>query len=462
MQPQSPIFWHQGLFLQPQHFQLAEAFDSFSRQPLRLYGRQHFWGVGSLSINEPGFGNKLFEIQQGDFVFPDGSYAVYPGNAVLQARSFDDAWVESEKPFTVYLGLYKEDTSGGNVTTVQDYKDAGTLVTRFAASETPEEVPDMLGDGPAAQVRRMRYVLRIFWESEIKELENYHLMPIARLEREGEEVKLSQNFIPPILSIHSSNKLFSIVKEVRDLIGSRCRQLETYKSPRDIPGMDLEIRYLVFLLALRTLNRFVPLLHHYTEGSPLHPWQAYGVLRQIIGELSTFSESVNAFGETRDGSRQLPAYDHENLWLCFSTARRLINTLLEGIMMGPEFLIRLEYDGEYYSAELPETFFAPGNNYWLVLRTGMQRQRLLESMEHVVKLSAAKNLTTLIARAVPGIPLEYSEETPAGLPRTANAHYFHVDRNSPQWRDVENSQHVSLYWDTAPEDLIAELAVLRS
>lgn len=462
MQPQSPIFWHQGLFLQPQHLQLTEAFHRFSREPLRTYGSQHLWGVGSLSINEPGFGNKLFEVQQGDFLFPDGSYAVFPGNCLLQARSFDEDWVESEKPFTVYVGLHKQDPAGKNVTTVKDFNQAGGAITRYAASEIPEEAPDILGDGPPAHVRRLRYVLRIFWETEIGELENYHLMPIAKLEREGEDVKLARGFIPPSLSVHCSHKLFALIKEIRDLIGSRCRQLEAYKSPRDIQGMDLEIRYLIFLLALRTLNRYVPLFQHYTEGAPLHPWQIYCVVRQLIGELSTFSESVNAFGETRDGTRALPPYDHENLWLCFSTARNMINMLLEGIMMGPEFLIRLEFDGEYFSAELPETFFAPGNNYWLVLRAGMEPQRLLESMHHVVKLSAAKNLTTLIARAVPGIPLEYTPETPAGLPRTANAQYFRIDKDSAQWRDVESSGHIALYWDTAPEDLIAELVVLRS
>lgn len=462
MQPQSPIFWHQGLFLQPQHFQLAEAHSRFSLHPLHTYGPQHFWGTGSVQINEPGFGNKLFEIQAGEFLFPDGVYAVFPGNCLLQSRSFDEAWVESEKPFTVYLGLYKNDPAGNNVTTVPDFKEAGTIVTRYAASESPEEVPDNLGDGPPAHVRRLRYALRIFWETEIHELSNYHLIPIAKLEREGENVTLAHTFIPPTLSIRNSARLFSLVKEIRDLIGSRCRQLEAYKSPRDIQGMDLEIRYLVFLLALRTLNRYVPLLQHATEGPHLHPWNVYSILRQLIGELSTFSERINAFGETRDGKQSLPPYDHENIWFCFSTARNLVNTLLEGIMMGPEFLIRLEYDGEYYSAELPETFFVAGNNYWLVLRTSISTERLLESMQHVVKLSAAKNLTTLIARAVPGIPLTYAPETPAGLPHTGNARYFKIDKDSGQWRDVENSNHVSLYWDTAPEDMTAEIVVLRS
>lgn len=462
VQPQSPIYWHQGLFLQPQHFQRAEAFNEFSRQPVRTYGQQYFWGVGSLRINEPGFGNKLFEILEGDFLFPDGIYAVYPGNCVLQSRSFDEAWVESEKPFTVYLGIFKENPDGNNVTTVADLKDAGQLVTRYAATEEPENITDSQGDGPVAHVRRLRYVLRIFWENEIDELENYHLIPIARLEREGEDVKLAKQFVPPCLSVRSSDKLYSFIKEIRDLIGSRCRQLEAYKSPRDIQGMDLEIRYLIFLLALRSLNRYVPVMQHFTEGSHLHPWQVYLTLRQLVGELSTFSESINAFGETRDGTQALPPYDHENLWLCYATARNLINRLLEGIMMGPEFLIRLEYDGEYYSAELPETFFETGNNYWLVLRTSMEEGRLLESMQHVVKLSAQQNLTTLIARAVPGIPLDYSPETPAGLPRTTNAKYFRIDKDCPQWRDVENNQNVSLYWDTAPKDLMAEIVVLRS
>ncbi len=462
MQPQSPIFWHQGLFLQPQHFQLTEAFQRFRHEPLLRYATQYFWGVGALRINEPGFGNKLFEVQQGEFIFPDGSCAVFPGNAVLHARSFDQAWVESEKPFNVFIGLYKEDPAGGNVTQVPDINEPETIVTRYVVAEKPEEIPDALADGPPAMVRRMRYVLRIFWENEIASLDNYHLLPLAQLERVGENIQLAQSFIPPSLSIRSSSRLFALLKEIRDMVGSRCRQLEDYKSPRDLQGGELELRYMVFLLALRSLNRYVPLLQHQGEAPNLHPWIAYGVLRQLVGELSTFSERVNAFGESRDGSIMLPPYDHENLWACFSTARDLINKLLESIMLGPEFLIRLEYDGEYYSAELPETFFAPGNNYWLVLRTTQDLEQVLDSLRHLVKLSAVRNLTTLIARAVPGIPLEFSPEAPSGLPRGANAYYFKIDKDSGQWRDVEENRQISLYWDAAPKDLFAELVVLRS
>lgn len=462
MLPHKPIFWHQGLFLQPQHFQLTEAFREGQTRPLREYGQNFFWGVGELEINEPGLGNKLFEVHRGEFLFPDGTYTTYPGNAVIPARSFDAAWVESEKPFTVYLGLYKHNNAAENVSSVASLEQGSQAPTRFLATLDPEDVPDRYGVGPTAKVKFLTYGLKIFWETEIAKVDNCHLIPIAQLEREGDDIKLSKFFIPPCLSIASNARLEGIVKEIRDLIATRCRQLEEYKSPKDLQGMDLEVRFLIFLLALRTLNRYVPALYHVTETRNLHPWTVYGVVRQMLGELSTFSERLNAFGEDKQGKRLLPQYDHDNLWLCFSTARTLVARVLEGIMMGPEFLIRLIHDGEYYTAEAPDTLFEEGNNFWLVLRTILDRDAILSAVRNVAKLSAAKNLTTLIARAVPGIPLEYTAQPPSGLPRSPNSYYFKIDKTSPLWLEVERTKNISLYWDSAPEDLAAEVIVMRS
>lgn len=462
MKAHKPIFWRQGMFLQPQHFQLTEAFRENQSKPLREYGQHYFWGVAELEINEPGLGNKLFEVHHGEFMFPDGTYVRYPGNAIIPARSFDADWVESEKPFTVYLGLYKHSSVGENVTSLVSLDQGSQASTRYLSTLDPEDEPDRYGVGPAAKVHFLTFGLKIFWETEIEKVDNCHLMPIAQLEREGDDIKLSKSFIPPSLSIRANGRLEGLVKEIRDLIGSRCRQLEEYKSPKDLQGMELEIRFLIFLLALRTLNRYVPSLYHFTETRDVHPWEIYGLIRQMLGELSTFSERLNAFCEDKQGKRLLPQYDHENLWLCFSMARTLVARVLEGIMMGPEFLIRLVHDGEYYAAEAPDSLFEEGAAYWLVLRTSMDRDAMLTAVRNVAKLSAAKNLTTLIARAVPGVPLEYAASPPSGLPRSPNSHYFKIDRASALWQDVERTKNIALYWDTAPEDLIAEIIVLRS
>lgn len=462
MNLEKPLFWHQGLFLQPQHLQLADLQKNALLQPFRKYSKPHFWGVAGLEIQEAGLGNKSFEILNGEIVFQDGTYAVFPGNSVLKPRSFDDAWLEGEKPFTVFLGLRKWDPAGENATVVPSMDETSDINTRFATTADPEEIRDMHGDGPAAQVKQLSYVLRIFWETEQEKLDNYNLIPIAELERDGEEIRLSRKFTPPCLSVDASDWIVRTLKDIRDQITSRCRQLEEYKSPKEVQSMDFDIGYMVFLLALRSLNRYVPLLYHMTETKNLHPWDVYSVLRQMIGELSTFSEGLNAVGERLDGTRALPPYDHLALWECFSAAQSLVSEMLDSITVGAGHRIRLEYDGAYYSGEISERMLGSRNRFWLVLRTEAPADEITESFRRVAKLSVKRNITTLLARAVPGIPLEYYPVPPPGLPRRANSHYFRIDHTSSQWLEVEPEQILSLFWDSAPEDMTAEILVIGS
>ncbi|MDE3019819.1 MAG: type VI secretion system baseplate subunit TssK, partial [Nitrospirota bacterium] len=51
MDSKKPIFWHQGLFLQPQHFQLSDLYAGFLQRPFADLGLPHFWGVGALELS---------------------------------------------------------------------------------------------------------------------------------------------------------------------------------------------------------------------------------------------------------------------------------------------------------------------------------------------------------------------------------------------------------------------------
>ena len=101
------------------------------------------------------------------------------------------------------------------------------------------------------------------------------------------------------------------------------------------------------------------------------------------------------------------------------------------------------------------------NHFWLGLRTEKDAGEVNEAVRHVAKLCVKKNMTTLISRAVPGIPLEHFPAPPPGLPRRANSHYFRIDQSSTLWSEVEKGKTISLFWDSAPEDLTAEIIVLR-
>jgi type VI secretion system protein ImpJ len=422
----------------------------------------HFWGAIDVEIQKAALGTRTFSLLKGDLLFPDGTYVVLPGNALINARSFDEAWVEGGRPLTVFIGMKKLNTTSENVTILEKLDSVADITTRFVASADAEEVKDLHMNGPSGQVKSLYHVLRIFYETEKDQLGDYVLLPIAQLERAGEEIVLSQGFIPPCMSISSSEILLKIIKEIRDQIFARGRQLEEYKSQRGIQTAEFGSRDMVYMLALRSLNRYIPMLFQFTETPQVHPWMVYGVLRQLIGELSSFSENINVIGEAADGSRSLPLYNHRNIYDCFSLAQSLISQLLDEITAGPDYVIRLVSDGTYYAAELKPAVFDGRNRYYIVLKTEEDPKSILESISTAAKLSSREQLPLLIARALPGIGLEHLTVPPQELPRRANSIYFAVDHYNDQWALVSRGHNIALYWDNAPEDMDVELMVVNS
>lgn len=460
MDIQRPLFWHQGVFLQPQHFQLIDLTFRSLLNPYNNFLVPHFWGIDDIEIQKAALGTRTFSLLKGNFLFPDGTHVVLPDNAVVNARSFEEAWIEGGKPFTVFIGMKKWNNSGENVTVLDKLDSVSDVTTRFVTTADAEEVKDLHVSGPSGQVKRLHYALRIFWETEKELVGDYILLPVAQLERNGEEINLSQSFIPPCLLISGSETLMKLIREIRDQISARGRQLEEYKSQRGIQTAEFGSRDMVYLLALRSLNRYIPLLFHFTETQQVHPWPVYGILRQLIGELSSFSENVTVMGELKDGSRILPVYNHRNISECFSAAQTLVSQLLDEITAGPDYVIRLVYDGTYHAAELKPAIFEGSNRFYLVLKTEEDPRNILQSISTVAKVSSREHLPLLIARSLPGIGLEHLPVPPQELPRRANSIYFAVDHHNDQWALVSKMHNIAVYWDNAPEDMEAELMVV--
>lgn len=460
MDIQRPIFWHQGLFLQPHHFQQNDLYIQGLQTPLRKFLSPYFWGIAGFDYSKGALENFTFDMVRGEFLFPDGTFVVFPGNSVLAGRSFEDAWVELSKPFTIYLGLKKIDESGVNSTELTKNDEISSVATRYVSKSEPEDVEDLYEIGPAGQVKKMRFVLKLFWETEKEMVGDYLLLPLARLEKDGEAIKVSPKFIPPALTIQSSEFLDQIVRDIRDQLTSRSRQLNEYKAQRGIHTSDFGARDMVFMLALRTLNRYVPLLFHFTESATVHPWQVFGLLRQLIGELSSFSNKINVAGESEDGQTVLGAYDHSDLSRCFLAARSLISQLLDEITAGPEYVIALVSDGTYFTSDLSPSHFSEGNRYYIVVETEDDPERVREALHSIAKLGSRESLPLLIARALPGVGLEHLPVPPQELPRRSHCLYFQANHHSDQWANVMSSKNIGLYWDDAPDDFKAELMIV--
>lgn len=454
------IYWHQGMFMQPQHFQLAEQHGQFRIKPLLESGLPHFWGIGKLELSRTAIANRFIEVLGAHLLFPDRSYVEVQNNAVVAPRRFDDAWVGDEKALTVYLGVRKLSNQGSNVTLCDSLEEAAAASTRYASLRRPPEIPDLYSNGPAAPVHTLLHVVRIFFESELDKLGEYELIPIAQLARIGDTITVSETFIAPCYALEGSELLLRIVCEIRDEVAARAHHLQELKSPREMHRAELDPGYVELLLVLRSLNRTYPHLLHLTQSHEVHPWVVYGALRQLVGELSSFSERFDVLGQMQDGRSGLPSYDHGTLYACFSRAQSLIGRLLNDIAVGPEHLAVLEYRNGLFAGELPRNFFDRRNRFYLVLRSE-QAASLAVPVQRDARLASAGDIVGLVTHALPGLELIHLAAAPQGVPRRANACYFRIEQVSELWDAVERQESIALQWPDAPDDLRVEVVVLR-
>ncbi len=463
MEPISPLLWYQGLFLQPQHFQYLEEYcRSFSYPVVKTFFKD-FWGVSKLKINEELLNDMVVEILRGEFIFRDGSWVSYPGNAKIETRSFEEDWIDPDKPFWVYIGLKRLKKNEKNVFFYEREDKIPAVGTRFICAENPELMRDMIDpESPEAQLKKMKFFVRLFWDNEVKEAADYYTFPLMKLIREGGEIKVSQDFVPPTITLGASSSLSSLFKAVRDQLTSRCRQLEEFKNPKEMQVTEVDTEYLLYLMALRSLNRYVPILYYFYENrNSISPREAHMLLCQIVGELSTFTPRINALSETEEGERLLPLFEHDNPYPSFYEANRLIWELLNEIIIGPEYVVKLKPVEIGWHGELPPEILDVRNEFYLVLQTSRSESTLLEEINNVVKLCSLDCVFTLVARALPGIPLEHVPVPPPGLPKKKDTYYFRIDREDKLWDYVQREKNIALAWEGYPEDLKVEVVVMR-
>lgn len=460
MENNKPVFWHQGLFLQPQHFQLAERYQQSQLYPYTNYIQPHFWGVCSLEMQSSSLNNRNCEIDEGSFLFPDGTFVSLPENGVVSPRSFETEWVDPERPFTIYLALHKHNKVGENVTIVNDLTSLADITTRYVSTANPEDVSDMYVDGPEAQVKFLRYVLKVVFDNEKDEMNDYELIPVAQVVRDGDAIMYNRHYMPPTVSINAVPELARLVKDVRDEVMGRALQLSAYKAPVHA-RKDFDANLLRYKMALQSLSRFVPRLFHISECGDVHPWMVYGIMRELAGEVSTFTDRVTVLGETADGERLIPAYDHTDLGNCFSSASSLITQLLNEITIGPQYLVEMSKDEVAFSADVPNEFFTEHVDFYLIVNTLSDFENAQQSLLTAAKLSSRDTVEVLAERSLPGVGMIYLPAPPPGLPRRPNSYYLRLDIHDDQWSSVTRQQNVSLLWEEAPEDTTVELVVVR-
>ncbi|MDR2800375.1 MAG: type VI secretion system baseplate subunit TssK [Desulfovibrio sp.] len=444
-----PVFWSQGLFLHPQHFQASEEELHRHVESLRLHGLPYFWGVRRLAWRG-GVVDHALEIESLEAIFPSGAVINIPYDTSVAPLALGENWPEPDRPAALYLGLALPNASGNNAAPEGEF--AGM---RFVYSETPEQMPDVYGASPPAPIHRLRYAPILIKDADLERYTGFETLPIAVVRRVGEHIELDPHFTPPLLCLEANASLSGLTQELQDAAVSCAGRLAGYKPAESAENANMD--FIVNFTALGILNRNIPLLAHLRSGANVHPWHVYGVLRQFVGELSTLFDDIDCLGRTSAAPDGIPPYKHENPREVFEPLCALLRKLLNGLGAGTFRTLPLTRTPPYFSADIPEDFISPACAYWLSIRCDGMTEDMTDNILRFAKLGTWDRLNTIITKAVSGVPLTRVQVPPPGFIKNSNTAWFAIDASHPLWRSVVDHTKISLFWESAPEKTQATL-----
>lgn len=463
MQNNRQLYWGQGQFLTPQHFQQQDLFNLWQQHYYWRLGNPFGWGVVSLQIREEGLAANLFEISRlelvthSGLVLQGGSEFVHP-NARLSSRTFQGIMDPGGAPLSVYVGLPRYENDQVNVVADGNTAAEGALPARFVL--TQRERPDLFQlDTPTASISYVDYNVPIFFSREelfAKAEQSVELIKIAELVQvtAGGGVRLSNSYIPPCIHLRGSSALYGKMCGLRDTLTSKGQEFEGLKRQRPDP---------VRLQMMQTLNRYIPWLHHVTEGANIHPEPTYGLLRQMVGEFSVFSENISVLGTTvggqEDAARDLPRYDHDRLNLCFDPVLARLQDLIHSMNAGTEAGITLAREGRFYRAFLPPSIFeGERTRYYLMFDSPIRGEQLWQRLRKTGKVSTIADMQQLLQQALFGLRIDLLPSPPDDVPqRGGNKTFFQIDTRDLNWQRIREQQNIALYCDLEPSETTVKL-----
>ena len=428
------VFWHEGLFLRPHHFQLTDRRSRERDESLRRLMRPFPYGVVRARLATDDLLRQRLRFENLHVVMRDGLEVDVPGNADLPVVAFRERFEMSTEPLTVYLAVpYFSDNESAVVHKEADA--AGPVRSMFSLREG-ECNDEQTGDNPQpVQVKRLN--ARLMFDGDDRD--GYNALPILRIahgagQYEGEPV-VDVSFIPPSLVVTGSDVLIETCRRIANLVEANRQQLAQgdvfeRRSAENVRGADM-----VNFMRYRTLARFGPRVQQLVRVPKLSPFDFYLECLGLVGELGALSA---------EGAPPVPPEsNHDNLAPCFAELESALRFMLRDTVEVP--LLRVPFvrsDDGQWAAQLDQEHLERPNAYYLALRSRMDSNRLASLVE---RGEGFKLIATSLARmsaAIFGVQLRLEHAPPPVLPRETGLYYFKLETAAREsvWQRVTDEK----------------------
>ena len=425
MSENNRVVWSEGLFLTPQHFQQHDRWVAWLAKAQSGWMHPNPWGFRRLEIDDALLEMGKLGLQRAQGILPDGTPFDIPGEQVApEPLSVPD----EARGQTVYLAL-----------------------------PLPREGAPAQGDDPQGLYRRVTREIELRDENEGLEetrpvtvaVPNLRLMlghespqgfismavaRIADIRPEGALVP-DETFIPPLLSIHASQRLMKFVSELQAMLRHRVMALSERLSATGQGG----VAEVADFMLLQLVNRFEPVVAHLSRTPVLHGEQFYAMLLALAGELATFSRADRRAPE-------FPPYTHPDPQPAFDPLIEEIRGGLSKVILERAIAIPLvDRNYGFYVATISDRTLLEDAEFILAVKADVEPEALRRQFLAQVKAGPVEEIQQFVKLALPGIRLYPLPVAPRQVPYHAGYHYFRLDRNSEHWQALSKSAALAFH-----------------
>lgn len=430
------VVWYEGMNLEPHHFQ---QWDRHYREEINSHLRsliRYNWGISQASVNKEALTNGQFELQSCKGIMPDSLSLNMPDDDPLprsrEVQSFFSATMER---LPVYLALPIERPDSRNCLLDGSQPDRET---RFIFEEIRRHDDNTGGDERRVGVARPNFQIRFEGES----LEDFSSIKIAEILRTPDSTyALSENFIPPCLTISASEALMKVTRRLLELLVTRSSNLMERRRYQPSGHLEVSASDIAVFWLLHTVNSFIPLLNYYHSSARYHPEELYRTLLALVGQLATFSPAVTS------PPTDMPVYNHADLANCFTRLESRIKELLGEVVPKTPFIrIPLEKRGEMISyAKIEDSSLFQDAEFYLACKHDLEEKQIADEFPKDARIASPEMLNGVIASAITALRVEFKVRPPAGVPVKAGIQYFYLQKHGHFWEAICTSKAICIY-----------------
>jgi type VI secretion system protein ImpJ len=435
------VAWQEGMFLRAQHFQQQDRWATAQLRASTAVLRPFPWGFTHLAIARDLLGTGRFGLTAAAGLFDDGTPFSLPDESPLPAPLLVP---ETARNVLVHLAVQLQKSGAMEVSSAgregrYDPESFEAYDTHSGATEPAELQVGLL---------RLRFLL------DTDDRAGYTCLPVARIVEvaSDERVVLDERWIPPVLVCSATALLAGLIVELSGMLAQRGGAIAARLTAI---GAKSNTEVADFLL-LQAINGWQTLLSHLADAGNVHPESLYRILRQMAGELATFTEA-----QRRPAS--YPAYRHSDLEQSFAPVVADIRRSLSAVLEQTAIQIPLqERRHGVQVGPIQDRTLLSGTSIVLVVKADIPGETLRRLFPNAAKVGAVEHIRELVNVALPGITLRPLPVAPRQMPFIPGAQYFECDRNSPHWQQMQNSGGFAIHVSGEFPNLALELWAIRA